>query len=72
MESRSTDRETLIRRTVLAGTTDFRPETFARFDVQCLFNKLDYESLNQIGELHPYTALLNMIDGETNAFSTDT
>jgi ATP-dependent Clp protease ATP-binding subunit ClpA len=52
MESRSTDRETLIRRTVLAGTTDFRPETFARFDLQCVFNKLDYESLKQIGELH--------------------
>ena len=52
MESRSTDRETLIRRTVLAGTTDFRPEIFARFDLQCVFNKLDYESLKQIGELH--------------------
>src|SRR5246127_2321688 len=52
MESRSTDRETLIRRTVLAGTTHFRPETFARFDLQCVFNKLDYESLKQIGELH--------------------
>jgi C-terminal, D2-small domain, of ClpB protein len=38
--------------TVLAGTTDFRPETFARFDLQCVFNKLDYESLKQIGELH--------------------
>jgi len=56
MESRSTDRETLIRRTVLAGTTDFRPETFARFDLQCVFNKLDYESLKQIGEQRYRTA----------------
>jgi hypothetical protein len=61
MESRSTDRETLIRRTVLAGTTDFRPETFARFDLQCVFNKLDYESLKQIGELHS-TKCLELIN----------
>src|ERR1700730_16950411 len=52
MESRSTDRETLIRRTILAGTTDFRPETFARFDLQCVFNKLDYEALKQVRVMH--------------------
>src|SRR5271157_1990293 len=52
MESRSTDRETLIRRTILAGTTDFRPETFARFDLQCVFNKLDYLTLSRIGQFH--------------------
>src|ERR1700732_4826862 len=34
MESRSTDRETLVRRTVQAGTSEMRPETFARFDLQ--------------------------------------
>jgi ATP-dependent Clp protease ATP-binding subunit ClpA len=52
MESRSTDRETLIRRTIQAGTQDFRPETFARFDLHAIFNKLDYLTLKKIGQLH--------------------
>src|SRR5271166_583095 len=43
MESRSTDRETLIRRAIQAGTTEMRPETFARFDGQYVFAKLDYQ-----------------------------
>jgi ATP-dependent Clp protease ATP-binding subunit ClpA len=29
-----------------------RPETYARFDLHCVFNKLDYLTLNQIGQLH--------------------
>jgi ATP-dependent Clp protease ATP-binding subunit ClpB len=52
MESRSTDRETLIRRTVQAGTSEMRPETYARFDLQAVFNKLGYLTLRKIGELH--------------------
>src|SRR5215469_12117599 len=52
MESRSTDRETLVRRTRQAVTHEMRPEIFARFDLHCVFNKLDYEILNKIGELH--------------------
>jgi ATP-dependent Clp protease ATP-binding subunit ClpA len=52
MESRSTDRETLIRRTTQAGTQDLLPETFARFDLHCVFNKLDYQTLQRIGRLH--------------------
>ena len=52
MESRTTDRETLVRRTLQAGTHEMRPEIFARFDLHCVFNKLDYEILNKIGELH--------------------
>jgi ATP-dependent Clp protease ATP-binding subunit ClpA len=52
MESRSTDRETLVRRTLHAGTQDMRPETFARFDLHCVFNKLDYQTLKRIAELH--------------------
>jgi ATP-dependent Clp protease ATP-binding subunit ClpA len=52
MESRSTDRETLVRRTIQAGTQEMRPETYARFDLHCVFNKLDYLTLNRIGELH--------------------
>src|SRR5271165_1327323 len=52
MESRSTDRETLVRRTIQAGTQEMRPETYARFDLHCVFNKLDYLTLNRIGQLH--------------------
>ena len=52
MESRSTDRETVIRRTVQAGTQEMRPETYARFDLHCVFNKLDYQTLNRIGQFH--------------------
>src|SRR5215469_1462736 len=57
MESRSTDRETLVRRTLHAGTQDMRPETFARFDLHCVFNKLDYLTLKRIAELHVSQAL---------------
>jgi ATP-dependent Clp protease ATP-binding subunit ClpA len=57
MESRSTDRETLVRRTLHAGTQDMRPETFARFDLHCVFNKLDYLTLKQIAHLHASQAL---------------
>ena len=52
MESRRTDRETLIRRTLQAGTQDLRPETFARFDLHCVFNKLGYEVLKEIAAVH--------------------
>jgi ATP-dependent Clp protease ATP-binding subunit ClpA len=52
MESRSSDRETVVRRTLAAGASEMRPEIFARFDLHCVFNKLDYQILNKIGELH--------------------
>jgi hypothetical protein len=51
MESRSTDRQTLVRRTIQAATQEMRPETYARFDLHCVFNKLDYLTLNRIGQL---------------------
>jgi ATP-dependent Clp protease ATP-binding subunit ClpA len=57
MESRSSDRETLVRRTLVAGTSEMRPETFARFDLHCVFNKLDYLTLKQVAELHVGQAL---------------
>src|SRR6201981_99919 len=57
MESRSSDRETLVRRTLAAGTNEMRPETFARFDLHCVFNKLDYLTLKRIAELHVSQAL---------------
>jgi ATP-dependent Clp protease ATP-binding subunit ClpA len=63
MESRSTDRETLIRRTVQAGTSEMRPETFARFDLQSVFNKLDYLTLQNIGQLH-VNKCLDLINGQ--------
>jgi ATP-dependent Clp protease ATP-binding subunit ClpA len=37
MESRSSDRETLVKRTLAAATSEMRPETFARFDLHCVF-----------------------------------
>jgi ATP-dependent Clp protease ATP-binding subunit ClpC len=52
MESTSTDRETLVRRTMQAGTTEMRPETIARFERHVVFNKLGYEELRKIGQLH--------------------
>jgi len=57
MENRSSDRETLVRRTLTAVTNEMRPETFARFDLHCVFNKLDYLTLRRIGELHVRQAL---------------
>jgi ATP-dependent Clp protease ATP-binding subunit ClpA len=57
MESRSSDRETLARRTLAAGTSEMRPETFARFDLHCVFNKLDYLTLKRVAELHVRQAL---------------
>jgi ATP-dependent Clp protease ATP-binding subunit ClpB len=57
MESRSSDRETLARRTLAAGTSEMRPETFARFDLHCVFNKLDYLTCKRVAELHVRRAL---------------
>jgi ATP-dependent Clp protease ATP-binding subunit ClpC len=52
MESRTRDRETLVRRTVQAATQDMRPEIYARFDEVCVFNRLNDEVLEQIAKLH--------------------
>ena len=52
MESRTRDRETLVRRTVQAATQDMRPEIYARFDEVCVFNRLSDEVLEQIAKLH--------------------
>jgi len=52
MESRTTDRETLVRRTIQAVIQDMRPEIYARFDLQGVFNKFNYEALQRIGQLH--------------------
>src|SRR5690349_24299123 len=57
MESRSSDRETLVTRTLTAGISEMRPETFARFDLHCVFNKLDYLTLKRIAELQVGRAL---------------
>jgi ATP-dependent Clp protease ATP-binding subunit ClpA len=52
MESRTRDRETLVRRTVQAATQDMRPEIYARFDVVSVFNRLNDEVLEEIAKLH--------------------
>ena len=72
MESRSTDRETLVGRTLHAATQDMRPETFARFDLHCVFNKLDYLALKRIAELHVRQAL-EMINSQGHhvTYATD-
>lgn len=56
MDSKSTDRETIVKRTLQAVTSEMRPETFARFDLHCVFNKLEWRTLNQIANLHLYKA----------------
>src|SRR5271166_599767 len=48
MESRSTDRETLVRRTLRAAMDMMRPELYRRFQLKCVFNKLDFETLKRI------------------------
>ena len=52
MESRTRDRETLVRRTVQVATQDMRPEIYARFDVVSVFNRLNDEVLEEIAKLH--------------------
>ena len=52
MESRSTERETLVRRTYLPRWTKMRPKIYRRFQLKCVFNKLDYETLKRVAQLH--------------------
>jgi ATP-dependent Clp protease ATP-binding subunit ClpA len=68
MESRSTDRETLVRRTIQAGTQDLRPETYARFDLHCVFNKLGYDVLKDIAAIHLKKSIA-LINGEGHSIS---
>jgi ATP-dependent Clp protease ATP-binding subunit ClpA len=52
MESRSTERETLVRRTSRAALDLMRPEIYRRFQLKCVFNKLDFETLKRVAQLH--------------------
>jgi ATP-dependent Clp protease ATP-binding subunit ClpA len=70
MESGSTDRETLVRRTLQAGTQDLRPETFARFELHCVFNKLGYEILKDIAAIHLKKSL-SLIDGQGHSITIE-
>jgi ATP-dependent Clp protease ATP-binding subunit ClpA len=63
MESRSTDRETLVRRTLRAAMDVMRPEIYRRFQLKCVFNKLDFETLKRIGQL-PLEKSLTLINGQ--------
>jgi ATP-dependent Clp protease ATP-binding subunit ClpA len=52
MESRSTERETLVRRTSRAALDLMRPEIYRRFQLKCIFNKLDFATLKRVAQLH--------------------
>jgi ATP-dependent Clp protease ATP-binding subunit ClpC len=52
MESRTRDRETLVRRTIQAATQDMRPEIYARFNLVAVFNRLTDDVVTEIGKLH--------------------
>lgn len=52
MASRSTDRETIVKRTLQAVQAEMRPETFGRFDLGTVFGKLDWKTLNAIAAFH--------------------
>jgi ATP-dependent Clp protease ATP-binding subunit ClpA len=68
MVSRSTDRETLVRRTHTAVEAIMRPELVARFDLVTSFNKFDFETLNAIAELH-MEKCLRIINGRGHEIS---
>jgi ATP-dependent Clp protease ATP-binding subunit ClpA len=70
LESRSTDRETLERRTIQAGTNEMRPETLARFDLHAVFGKLDFLTLRRIGDLHTQKAL-SIINGQGHEITVE-
>ena len=50
--------------------SEIRPETFARFDLHCVFNKLDYLTLKRIGELHTQKAL-DLINAQGHSITVD-
>jgi ATP-dependent Clp protease ATP-binding subunit ClpA len=58
MESRSTERETLVRRTSRAALDLMRPEIYRRFQLKCVFNKLDFETLKRVAQLHLHKSLM--------------
>jgi ATP-dependent Clp protease ATP-binding subunit ClpA len=68
MESKTTDRETLVTRTEQAGSREMRVETFGRFDLRCVFNKLGYDTLKKIGQLHT-DKCLDIINGKGHELS---
>ncbi len=70
MASRSTDRETIVRRTGQAVEADMRPEIVARFDLISTFNKLNYESLKLIAKLH-MEKCLEVINGRGHEIAVD-
>ncbi len=70
MESRSTDRETLIRRTLRAAVDIMRPEIYRRFQLKCVFNKLDFETLKLIGKLH-LDKSITLINGQGHSIQCE-
>ena len=66
MESKSTDRETIVKRTLRAITSEMRPEIFGRFNLVTVFNSLDRETLKRIGEYQ-----VGKVTGIINALGHD-
>jgi len=71
MESRSTDRDTIERRAIQAGTQEMRPETFARFQRHYVFSKLDYLTLRRVGQLHTEN-VVRLFNAQGHSIAVDT
>jgi ATP-dependent Clp protease ATP-binding subunit ClpA len=52
MESKTMDRAMIVRRTLSSVLDYMRPEIYRRFELKCVFNRLGFETLQQIAELH--------------------
>jgi ATP-dependent Clp protease ATP-binding subunit ClpA len=70
MASKSTDRETIVKRMMQAVKSEMRPEILRRFTARCVFNKLDWITLNTIGELH-VTKCLKLINSQGHDVRAD-
>jgi ATP-dependent Clp protease ATP-binding subunit ClpA len=50
-DSRTHDRETLVKRALQAAQDGMRPEIYRRFTLKAVFNKLGHDALQKIGDL---------------------
>lgn len=60
MHSRTTNRETIVRRVQTEAKGQMRPEIYARFNPVLVFNRLDYEAQTKIAEVHLRKVLKHM------------
>jgi ATP-dependent Clp protease ATP-binding subunit ClpA len=52
MESKTMDRAMIVRRTLSSVLDNMRPEIYRRFEPKCVFNRLGFETLQRVAELH--------------------